>query len=842
MLVKGMAGIGKTALALAFVEAVRRDCPGKTVRYARCLPGQGLDEVARQVLDTPTPSGADIHQTLLALVQHLNRSDTLLLLDDVHVLPPDELTALVRMLQAFLSGHALLTSREDLPLPADEVVDVLQVKLEGLAPAAAQDLLRGLLALHPDAPPVAPAAMERIAAGGSGHPYLLRLLASLVVTRALDPDRVAREGVPAEIRASLVPRAVGEIVPDERAVVEVLALARSPLADDALTELAGVSDARTALASLERKLLVERQSGDRMGVHQLLADHVQAAMAAPRRIALHRALARGCEALGQKQPAFHHLVEGEEVDAAARLLETEAARLCATGQYALLLDDVRRLEAAGGVVPGRARLAQANALSILGRAAESLAILGTLTADPSLRIEALACTAGTHLNSGHFARALACYAETMRLGGRDASPELTTKCLNYTALIRGYRGELRTARDLLERSLALARRSGSRAALAHALRIQATLHALAQACDAALPPARESLAIATDLGSTRTACWARYALALACLGRGELNAAREALEENLRVGRRSGDRHVQAYAHLELGRMAEGAPAIASLQSSLAAFEEQGDGMGAAMAQLRLGTMQGAQGRPLLERVVAAASERDNPRLEAEAHLALAELDRERGSLEEARAQADAALQRLSDLDLPWLAAEAHLRLAEDAARRARPDVAERHLREAGGRGSESLQARVAAAMARRYRVITSAGATLEDEAGVARARASANACDFFLDAPARRLRVEGREDVPIFRRPIVFRLLLALLGHLGEGLAPEEIVPLVWGTPYEGESSALELRKAVSRLRELLETDRAHPRYVRHHEASLSGRGRYSLQPGESFCAILEA
>lgn len=906
LLVKGIAGIGKTALSLAFVDHVRRLRPRSPVLYVRCLGGWTLDDVAAEILasglpfdEAPWPATAALREKLNALVHHLNAADAVLFLDDVHLLSDSQVASFVQFLLAYLSSRVVLVSREDLPLSAVEMMDVYQEKLEGLPLEAATGLVRDLLELHPGEPLLDAATLERLAATVGGHPFLLRLVASLLVTRALDVNRLLAEGAPAEVRACLLGRVVGEIGAVERGVLEVLALARVSVPVDVLAGLAGLADVRPLLASLERKFLLERDAPERVLVHQLLADYLYADMGEARRLALHRSLAPHFHAAGQPQQSFHHCVEGGLVDDATRILADEAARMCSGGQYALLLEDVARLEAMGGVLPSRLRLMHANALSLTGRGEESLVILRALadeTEDPLVVADSLASMAGTHLNSGHFGRALAAYEQALAFCGRRSEAPVAFKCLNYTALIRGFRGEIRKSREILKQSLSMGRRLDNRPALAHALRIQATIHCLAEEPDEALPPAHESLRIATAMDSARLACWARYAIALAQGERRESEAARATLEEMLRDGRRFGDTHVQAYAHLELGRLAwdEGRldDAADSLGASMQAFQVQGDGMGVAMAELHLGMTRFEQGqeeaaRRLLLQCAAAARERENLRLEAEALLGLADIGLQGGDTESAQGHAEAARSILDRLDLPWLTAEAAVWLAEIAARRLRwsearellasatrqardrHPVAQRaaHLASlfpgesrrgrprpgkapaemdgfppgAPGRVTRRFVARVEAALSRKFRIFTAEGETLGDDAEVAQVRAESERLAFFLDVPGRRFVVEGKGDVPIFRRRVLSGLLLVFVRHAGRALSPEELVPLVWGCPYDGESSALELRKAVSRLRDLVEPDRAHPIYLKHHEAMVQGRGRYSFQPGPSFCAILE-
>ncbi|NDD31598.1 MAG: hypothetical protein EB084_25385, partial [Proteobacteria bacterium] len=366
VVIKGIGGIGKTALALSWTERLRATQPDAVVWFGRCTPQSGIDALFPQV------ASASPDETAAALIEAANAARALLVIDDLHLLAPDQAATLLRQLHTYLGGHAVITTREDLPLTALESVDIAQMKLEGLPSPAAASLLGDLLALHPGAPVPSPGSATALVEAVGGHPLFIRLMASLLVNRLADADALARGALPVGLREDLLEKVVGDVPPPERAVLEVLAVARAPLPDTALALLSGVPDASILRTALERRLLVERESPERILVHHLLADHVTASTTPQRRQALHLGLARWWREQGQSARSFHHFVEGNQLAAAADTLETVAPALCASAQHDLLLDGIRRLET-GGQPPGtRARVAQANALSVLGRSVESL--------------------------------------------------------------------------------------------------------------------------------------------------------------------------------------------------------------------------------------------------------------------------------------------------------------------------------------------------------------------------------------------------------------------------------------------------------------------------------------
>lgn len=897
---KGLAGIGKTALALSFMQRLRETHPDLAISCVRCLEGQTFDDVAAEVDSTDASADAGsrvvpsaLRDRMLGFVQRLNEGRRLLFLDDVHVLPEHELAMLLRLLQSYLEAHVLMTSRREPPLPAVETIDILQEKLGGLSDHDADDLVSNLLALHGRSADHTEGRLEQLVRDAAGHPFLLRLLASLAVTRSLDVASF-KSGSSAALRQWLLGSVLGEVDENERALLETIATARVPLPAGVLGVVTEHADVRKTVEALERKFLVERESHDQVRIHQVLAEHVRGEMDADRQRDLHAALTHALRDAGLPEQAFHHAVEAGRLDDAAALLTGLAGRLCSRGQYVTFLDEVKRLASAGAAIPPTVRLMQANALSVTGRGADGLAILRDLQRtidDADVIADALTTAGGTHLNSGQYLPAIECYREALTLCDGDEPRPALFKCLNYLGLIHGYRGEMRVAFEHLRRSEALARRHDLPAARAHTVRIQATLHALIGAFEEARIESQEALSLALSLDAVRVVSFARYAAALAHIGLHNNAEARDELMIMLAHGQQHADLHVQAYAHLEIAQVSceEGdfETASSGFLTAIRKFQEQGDGLGVAMAEVRLARLRLDQGRldevvGLAARAADAARERGNPRLETEARLVMAEHALESGALARAHEEAEAALRLLDPLDLPFLTDEATVCLAEAQARNLRWTQVRETLAPLGQRQSRTLAAtrqaqalealipggvkgraatrsdtpplraadarrlqrferRLASATARQYRVITSEGDRVVTEPEAIALRGQADSFDFFLDAPERALKINGKGDVPVFRKRVISRLLVVLVAAGERGLSTEELVPRVWGYPYEDAASALEVRKAVSRLRELIEADRAKPRIILHHDGVAGGPGRYRFNAPPSTCAILE-
>jgi|CZKU01.1.fsa_nt_gi two-component system KDP operon response regulator KdpE len=94
----------------------------------------------------------------------------------------------------------------------------------------------------------------------------------------------------------------------------------------------------------------------------------------------------------------------------------------------------------------------------------------------------------------------------------------------------------------------------------------------------------------------------------------------------------------------------------------------------------------------------------------------------------------------------------------------------------------------------------------------------------FRLDRERQRLFVEGRQ---VHVTPLECRLLAALSASRGGALSEDQVVAAVWGPGGGGHSQKQYLRAHMKRLREKLERDPAHPRFL-----VIDTGGRYRLKP----------
>ena len=594
LVLKGLAGIGKTAVVLHLLEkrAAQQPC-----HYVRFLPGLGLQPVFEELQSESQAS--ESRSQVFDLVKQLNARGGCWVLEDVHWLEPDQAAQLLRSLQAYVRCPVIVTSREELPLNSLEQVEFLQFKLEPLEASGALELLEQLLSRR-GLPVESQECLQDALKPVAGHPYLIKLLAAV-----WNEQRTA-------VGEVLVGEIVSGLAPEAIHLLRCLALTRLPFSQASLQKLKG----QAHLPGLTQKFLLEK-SGNGYAVPRLITEYLVRSTEKDLSLRVHRELARIHHQAQEVEAALYHGLQAEDLEWVLTLLESESSQLTSHGRYQVILDCLPPLEAAGLSLPPRLLQAKSHVLSNLGRWEESLRALEQLEKIPGHELEARLSRAGTLLNQGEWQRSLQGYAEF--LSSEQASPEMRTKAAHSTILLHAYRGETEQGRALLER-FPLPESWPS----AHRLRIESVLCHFEQRPERALELAQQALAEADTLQARRLGALCRQALAEALCDSSQYEAARPPLQESLDWARRAGDAQVLGFSLLSLGRLQQetGQEVLArqAWEASELAFLSQGNRNGAAMARLGLMQLEKSHGGgddKNWQRCWKAAEECGNPPLQA---------------------------------------------------------------------------------------------------------------------------------------------------------------------------------------------------------------------------------
>lgn len=499
----GLPGVGKTALAQAALHvAARRGFATyagrarpltRDVAYAalveafgpplRAMPPEQRADTLRDLsplalvftglgVQPPPPLGdpalerSRVLDAFVRLAERLAAGRPLaLLVDDAHALDDASAAVLVH-LAAGIAGRPvllLLTARSEDRAGVDELTVALAesatpVDHHDVLPLDDEDsarLVRAVLAGAVNAGRVDEEVVTRTVARCGGRPLLLDATARTIAeSRGAGADEdVDAAPIPADVHALLRGRLTG-CTPDERAVVDVLAVAGDTLGFDVIARAGELEPAglATALDRLERRGLVRTQDGGFDLAHGLLREVAAAELSGILTQRTHARLVSAMQASDPDDPRVaHHALGAGPLLAPARALE---------------------LLAHGG---GRARDLGMNEIAVryLAAAAE----LAETQADVVRRSDLVTALADAHRRLGSPAAASREWQRARDGYARAGHMEGVARVEQDLGLLDWARGELADAREHFaraERALAGLEPSPAHAALLHTRTVTAS--------------------------------------------------------------------------------------------------------------------------------------------------------------------------------------------------------------------------------------------------------------------------------------------------------------------------------------------------------------------------------
>lgn len=622
-LIEGEAGIGKTRLAEEFAGELEREgvpfhllsgawpsggaATAADAFAAALRPRLGNDDVALRAAlrQTPLlvpsfaallrgdlpPAGAepltkDSTQTLFvhAVRSLAGERPTLLLVDDLHF-APEEGRALFAALAQALRGHRALlvgTSRPGLHPAWTSNLDRIGVRRIPLARLGPQDLSRLLVeALHSER--VAEELCAKIAAKSDGNPFFVfEIVRGLRDARfvAQRPDgtwtttsRIEEIEIPSSVLGLVQTRLAG-LAQEEREVLDaascigfefdpslvaaVLRTAKIPL----LRRLARIENAHRLVRSAGPKFVFD---------HRQAQEAVYAGIPAPRRAALHAAVAEAMERVltgapsGDERVALaDHFLRGGLGGRALPHLDAALAHLVSTGRLERASDLAKSALQTPDLVRGadRARLLErvADLLDHLGRREEALAALDEAAAaadavDRGARAQIQIVRARVLVGSGRSDDAARILDDTLSDGAAPLSRELEMRARAVLGNIAFAASRFEDTMRHLRAQLECARETGDAGAEAAALGNLASCQFNLGRIEESIANYDRSLALCASLGPSfrRLEGVYRGNHALALVEIGHLARALDEQRRTLDLQRSLGVRRGEAVALVNLG-------------------------------------------------------------------------------------------------------------------------------------------------------------------------------------------------------------------------------------------------------------------------------------------------
>ncbi len=501
----GIAGIGKTSLAVRCLEDLRKvtnvfwtplhhwdTMSGVLGALASFLAATGRRQTAAYLEAAPAP---DLSETFGPLYEDLQDLKGVLVFDDFHKAPPpvvDLFSMLLEIIQDRTSPTLLLVSRYQPAFYDRRYVVVRRVvgelHLGGLDRASARTLLEGR--------GITDEEFEEIYATTQGHPLALELL------------RDARQAAPYRDVMAFVREEVFEgLTEEERRTLSALSVYRGVVPRDAaLAAAARTGPGPEVMDRLADKGLLVDVGEDQVDLHDLVREFFVARLTAEERRAYHMDAAEAWERhpeIDATVERAYHLLQAGEAEAAIAAMAARSGEVLREPR--LLRDLLGTLQDATGAAeltdPARAEaeLLRANALAALDQADEAQAIYTRLL--------------------------------DQAVSGGDAREE--ARILHRVGLLHAQRGQGDLAIEVQRRALATFQELGDEAGEAHCRMAIADVFSSREETEEALEElgrALESFTLVED----------RQGIATACTGLGSLHldlentgAARDFLRESL---------------------------------------------------------------------------------------------------------------------------------------------------------------------------------------------------------------------------------------------------------------------------------------------------------------------
>ncbi|MDD5089922.1 MAG: NB-ARC domain-containing protein [Candidatus Wallbacteria bacterium] len=348
LIIAGMPGIGKTALACALAsELEQQDSPGNIVLWLECRPGwknadlldslmHGLSRVSGRQKYSLSES-----RSFEVAAEAIEDASAAVFIDDFHLLEnPETIGFIVSCRRKLKTGSLVVISRRKPDLPPAERADIFQLSLRGLSDQAASELAASLLRFH------GINSLEHLARNMAaklcGHPYSLKLLTGLIVSgRTFSLDREP-DDIPGLIEKYLFPSFLKELDDTTLRVLEILSLMRIPAPRDILdTLLHGDSTAPLVYLS-DRHLIESDSSGFRL--QDLLTGFVATKLSDDRKKEIHRQIAMALAGKGSDPEsiceAYYHFMECGDGHSAVSSLTTLASRLHHLGSEVVTVENL----------------------------------------------------------------------------------------------------------------------------------------------------------------------------------------------------------------------------------------------------------------------------------------------------------------------------------------------------------------------------------------------------------------------------------------------------------------------------------------------------------------------
>ncbi|MDD2717895.1 MAG: AAA family ATPase [Candidatus Wallbacteria bacterium] len=824
IIIAGLGGIGKSALARAFAASMSEtENYRDKVLFITCRNGwTELDlfsELLEQAGERSGRSGTPLSPDRIARL--LEAKSIALFLDDFHLLENDRTRELIRECRLILSkGRLVIISRKRPELSSLELIDIFQLKLDGLKEQDAFLLMDQLLSFH-HLPHFSSEQKKGIFKRTGGHPFFIKLLISLLVSGAHSLESLLTgEDYQKELENSLLSRVWENLDSFSRALGLRLALLRIPVRPE---DLPGSGQ---GLRRLLDYFLLEHNQFGRIFLHDLLKEHFTSKIECTQKKEMHLEIAsllehkKNAEILELKETFYQYQEAGETeraIDVLLRLCDEQQLLGAGTenvqNQVEILLlngseyrtGELRQAlvslliyrrkfeeakQALNSVDRDKRRSLEARLFCEMGRLNEAKSLAENLL--PELqqgreRTETLLVLAECSHTLGDYIQAENCY-HRLKATETGASPLLQARVDNDYGVFLYYRGEIREALELARSAEVVYRQYNAYYAIAEALYSQAYYHFDLQEVPASLETLESVIAIRKELKDNHGLAYCFNLKGEILFWKGEIQEAIRVEQEGLEYSRRDALVFIRGVIHNTLGtiytRIGDQEQAETNFKTSLALLGQIDDPWRVAWArqnyaQYLLVCRRTDEAREYLDQVADFAEITRQPRMSATLYFFRSLIQGIQGDENGRKHDFGLFLNCISalpeptreklQLDFKWYADAAAGKKEPGLLLLTRDEKKDAEIRE------------------------------------ISSSRQQKTSFEIFIDFDERELLVNGRA-VKFFQKRIMVPLLQVFASDPGKIVKPQGIFQRIWERKFDPESDGSTFRMTITRLRSALD------------------------------------
>ncbi len=341
ILIDGIAGIGKTSLALSLACSIDKFHNGN-ICWMACKEEWSLEnffyEINRwlkcreeylfeQCLED---TRMDLDERILYLIDILNRQSCVIFIDDYQKLKSsDGIILIQRFVEYLKNSKVIILSRERPKVSPLCWLEIFEQKLYGLDNSDATLLIKQLVELHEQTDILEQRLLNDFNRITHGHPFLIKtLLCTMFFGERTVSDLLNDPSSFIESNEDYLAQVITTLNEKEKELLFSFSIFRMPVYREAFHYVCREQNLDSLINSLQQKFLLNRYSENTYLIHDLLRHFCDSHLSEDRKALVHRQCAFYYESITDSEKkliyskeAFYHFVQSGDIEKSVEILE-----------------------------------------------------------------------------------------------------------------------------------------------------------------------------------------------------------------------------------------------------------------------------------------------------------------------------------------------------------------------------------------------------------------------------------------------------------------------------------------------------------------------------------------